>query len=168
MVTDSDLLRLSISLGRHLLAGNARVTTAESCTGGWIARCITDVPGSSQWFDAGYVVYSDEAKHRELGVDLATLAREGAVSEPVVREMARGALEKAGAQLAIAVSGIAGPSGAVTGKPVGTVWFGVAYRRGQAIEETARLKLFKGDRETVRRKAVHFGLKLLLDVPFIQ
>lgn len=168
LVTDSDLMRLSVRLGQMLLTANARMATAESCTGGWIARCITDVPGSSQWFESGYVVYSNEAKHRDLGVSQASLDQEGAVSEPVVRAMARGALERAGVDLAIAVSGIAGPSGAVMGKPVGTVWFALAHRRGQAIEETARLKLFKGDRELVRRKSVQFGLKLLLEVPFIQ
>jgi nicotinamide-nucleotide amidase len=168
MVTDTDLLKLSVRLGQRLLEARARVTTAESCTGGWIARCITDVPGSSQWFDTGYVVYSNEAKSRELGVDAALLRREGAVSEPVVRALARSALARAGANLAVAVSGIAGPAGAVPGKPVGSVWFGLAYRRGQAVEESARLKLFRGDRETVRRKSVQFALQLLLDVPLIQ
>jgi nicotinamide-nucleotide amidase len=168
LVTDSDLMRLSVRLGQLLLTANARMATAESCTGGWIARCITDVPGSSQWFESGYVVYSNEAKQRDLGVEAAMIEHEGSVSEPVVRAMARGALERAGVDLAIAVSGIAGPSGAVMGKPVGTVWFAVAHRRGKAVEEIARLKLFKGDRELVRRKSVQFGLKLLLEVPFIQ
>ncbi|MCS6946119.1 MAG: nicotinamide-nucleotide amidohydrolase family protein, partial [Steroidobacteraceae bacterium] len=87
MSSDSELLRLSVRLGQRLLAAQARCATAESCTGGWIARCITDVPGSSQWFECGYVVYSDAAKIRELGVPAAALAREGAVSEPVVREL---------------------------------------------------------------------------------
>lgn len=168
MTTDEDLTRLSIRLGQFLLEANARVVTAESCTGGWIARCITDVPGSSQWFESGYVVYSNEAKRRDLGVQLATLDREGAVSEPVVREMARGALDRTGANVAVSVSGIAGPSGAMAGKPVGTVWFAMAYRRGRAVEEIARIKMFKGDREAVRRKSVQFALKLLLEAPLIQ
>jgi nicotinamide-nucleotide amidase len=168
MATDKDLLRLSVRVGRRLLAAGARLATAESCTGGWIARCITDVPGSSQWFDGGYVTYSNEAKRRDLGVPQTTLDRAGAVSELTVRAMARGALARTGVDVSIAVSGIAGPDGAVTGKPVGTVWFAVAQRRGKAIEVTARLKTFRGDREQVRRKAVQFGLELLLEVRFIQ
>jgi nicotinamide-nucleotide amidase len=168
MVTDDDLLRLSVRLGRQLLGANAKLVTAESCTGGWVARCITDVPGSSQWFEGGYVVYSNTAKRRDLGVSLETLEREGAVSEPVVRELAVNALQRTGVDLALAVSGIAGPAGAVPGKPVGTVWFAVAYRRGRATEVAARIKMFKGDREAVRRKSVHFGLQLLLESPLIQ
>ena len=155
-------------VGQHLLAAGARLATAESCTGGWIARCITDVAGSSQWFDGGFVTYSNAAKRRDLGVPQTMLDREGAVSEPTVRAMARGALARTGIEVAIAVSGIAGPDGAVAGKPVGTVWFAVAQRRGKAIEVTAHLKTFRGDREQVRRKAVQFGLKMLLDVAFIQ
>jgi nicotinamide-nucleotide amidase len=101
-------------------------------------------------------------------VPKTTLEREGAVSELTVRAMARGALDRTGVEVAIAVSGIAGPDGAMTGKPVGTVWFAVAQRRGKAIEVSAQLKTFRGDREQVRRKAVQFGLKRLLDVAFIQ
>ncbi len=168
MATDKDLQRLSARVGQHLLAAGARLTTAESCTGGWIARCITDVAGSSQWFDGGFVTYSNAAKRRDLGVPKTTLAREGAVSELTVRAMARGALDRTGVDVAIAVSGIAGPDGAVPGKPVGTVWFAVAQRRGRAIEVSARLKTFRGDREQVRRKAVQFGLKMLLELAFIQ
>jgi nicotinamide-nucleotide amidase len=155
MATDKDLQRLSVRVGQRLLAAGARLTTAESCTGGWIARCITDVAGSSQWFDGGFVTYSNAAKRRDLGVPKTTLEREGAV-------------DRTGVEVAIAVSGIAGPDGAMTGKPVGTVWFAVAHRRGKAIEVSAQLKTFRGDREQVRRKAVQFGLKRLLDVAFIQ
>jgi nicotinamide-nucleotide amidase len=168
VVTDSDLTRLSVRLGQHLLAGGMRLATAESCTGGWIARCITDIPGSSQWYECGYVVYSDVAKQRDLGVRAATIKGEGAVSEPVVRELAVNALERADVDVAVSVSGIAGPTGAVSGKPVGTVWFAVAYRRGQAIETLARVKFFKGDREAVRRKSVQFALQMVLGIEFIQ
>ncbi|MFO1427366.1 MAG: nicotinamide-nucleotide amidohydrolase family protein [Steroidobacteraceae bacterium] len=162
MVSDEDLLRLAVRTGRHLLAGGVRMVTAESCTAGWIAKVLTDVPGSSDWFECGYVCYSNAAKQRDLGVQAATLEGQGAVSEPAVREMALGALERTGAALAIAVSGIAGPTGAVAGKPVGTVWFALAHRRGRAVELNARVKFFKGDRDAVRRKSVQFALQLVL------
>ncbi|MCU0761305.1 MAG: nicotinamide-nucleotide amidohydrolase family protein [Steroidobacteraceae bacterium] len=162
MVSDEDLLRLSVRTGRHLLGAGLKLATAESCTAGWIAKALTDVPGSSDWFDGGYVCYSNEAKQRDLGVAAATLATQGAVSEPTVREMAAGALERTGADVAIAVSGIAGPTGAVPGKPVGTVWFALAHRRGRAVELSARVKFFKGDRDAVRRKSVQFALQLVL------
>ncbi|MCP5327719.1 MAG: nicotinamide-nucleotide amidohydrolase family protein [Steroidobacteraceae bacterium] len=162
MAADEDLLRLSVRTGRHLLAAGLKLATAESCTAGWIAKLLTDVPGSSDWFDSGYVCYSNAAKRRDLGVAEATLATQGAVSEPAVREMAVGALERTGVGVALAVSGIAGPTGAVPGKPVGTVWFALAYRRGQAVEITTRVKFFKGDRDAVRRKAVQFALQLVL------
>ena len=170
MVSDADLQRLSIRTGRHLLAAGCRLVTAESCTAGWIAKVLTDIPGSSDWFDCGYVCYSNESKQRDLGVSAATLSQLGAVSEPTVREMARGAIARTGAPLALAVSGIAGPTGAAQGKPVGTVWFALAHRRGQGIEDVARVKFFKGDRDAVRRKSVQFALQLVLglelpDVP---
>ncbi len=164
MVTDEDLLKLSIRTGRHLLAARKRIVTAESCTAGWIAKLLTDVPGSSEWFECGWVCYSNAAKQRDLGVAEDTLVRSGAVSEPTVRAMATAALERSGADLAIAVSGIAGPTGAVPGKPVGTVWFALAYRRGRAVEIVARVKFFKGDRDAVRRKAVQFALQMVLAV----
>jgi nicotinamide-nucleotide amidase len=123
---------------------------------------LTDVPGSSEWFESGWVCYSNAAKTRDLGVAEDTLTRSGAVSEPAVREMATGALERTGVDIAVAVSGIAGPTGATQGKPVGTVWFAVAYRRGRAVEIIARVKFFKGDRDAVRRKSVQFALQLVL------
>lgn len=162
MTTDDDLLKLAVRIGHKLLSAGCRLVTAESCTAGWIAKALTDVPGSSQWFDCGYVTYSDEAKRRDLEVDARTLASHGAVSEPTVRAMAEGALRRSGADIAVAVSGIAGPDGAAPGKPVGTVWFCVAARRGKAVDATSRVKFFRGDRETVRRKAVEQGLKLVL------
>lgn len=167
MVTDAELLRLSIRTGTHLLAAGARITTAESCTAGWLAKVLTEVPGCSRWFECGYVCYSNASKARDLGVREDTLEAQGAVSEPVVRELATGALARSGAEVAVAISGIAGPTGAVPGKPVGTVWFAVAHRRGQAVEVVARVKFFDGDRDAVRRKAVHFALQLVLglDLP---
>ena len=162
MHTDSDLLKLSVRLGHHLLSSAMRISVAESCTAGWVAKCITDVPGSSQWFECGYVTYANAAKNRELGVRNETLEQQGAVSEATVREMAVGALFRSGAELSLALSGIAGPGGATQGKPVGTVWFALSVRRGQAVETVVRVKFFKGDRETVRRKAVQFALQLAL------
>ncbi len=138
------------------------MVTAESCTGGWIAKALTDIDGSSRWFTEGFVTYSNEAKTRALGVPRSVLARVGAVSEPVARAMALGALRRARVQVAVAVTGIAGPAGAVPGKPVGTVWIAWASRRGRRVSVTTALKHFRGDRETVRRKTVRSALAGLL------
>ncbi len=121
--TDSDLEGAALRLGRALLVHRARVATAESCTGGWIAKALTDVPGSSQWFESGIVAYSNSAKDALLGVPGELIAAHGAVSEPVVRAMAEGARAQLGVDLAVAVSGVAGPDGGSADKPVGTVWF---------------------------------------------
>ena len=160
--TDTDLKRLAARVGRRLLETRRVVATAESCSGGWIAKAFTDVAGSSQWFVEGFVTYSDESKVRRLGVPRAVLARRGAVSEAAVRAMAIGALRRANAQVAVAVTGIAGPDGAVPGKPVGTVWLAWAMRRGGAIRVAAQLRRFRGDRESVRRKTVGAALRGLL------
>jgi nicotinamide-nucleotide amidase len=157
-VNDADLARLAGRVGEHLLAGGRRIATAESCTGGWIGKALTDVPGSSQWFETGFICYGNGAKTTQLGVLPAELGAHGAVSEPVVKAMALGALERAGADIAIAVSGIAGPDGGSPGKPVGTVWFAWAWRHGKSLHVQSRLKLFKGDREAVRRKTVASAL----------
>jgi nicotinamide-nucleotide amidase len=164
MTTDEDLLKLAVRVGHALLAGGCRIVTAESCTAGWIAKVLTDVPGSSDWFECGFVPYSNDAKVGMLGVEPKTLSAHGAVSEATVREMAEGALLRSGANVAVAVSGIAGPGGATTGKPVGTVWFAVATRRGKGVDATARVKFFKGDRDAVRRKSVEQALKLVLAI----
>jgi nicotinamide-nucleotide amidase len=140
------------------------MVTAESCTAGWIAKTMTDVAGSSQWFECGYVTYSNAAKMRDLGVSQQTLDTYGAVSEQAVREMARGALRVSGADVAVAVSGIAGPNGGVPGKPVGTVWFAVATKRGEDVGIDCRRQLFERDRETVRRRSVEFALELVLQL----
>jgi len=163
-MTDSEveLKRLATRVGRHLLNERRRVATAESCTGGWIAKALTDIAGSSDWFVEGFVTYSNESKVRRLGVPSAVLQKKGAVSEATVRAMATGALRRSRAQVAVAVTGIAGPGGAVPGKPVGTVWLGWATRRSGAIRVATALRRFRGDRETVRRKTVRAALLGLL------
>ena len=159
---DVALARLAARVGRRLLRRGMRAVTAESCTAGWIAKALTDTAGSSQWLDSGYVTYSNEAKRRALGVSGRTLRRFGAVSEQTVREMARGALRVSGAEVAIAVSGIAGPDGGTPEKPVGTVWFCVARRRGRAAVLSTARERFGGGREAVRRKSVGRALRLIL------
>ncbi len=155
---DQPLDQLAAELGRCLQASGDRLVTAESCTGGWIAKCVTDIAGSSAWLERGFVTYSNEAKQTMLGVGADTLARHGAVSEPVVREMATGALARSRATLAVAVSGIAGPGGGTPQKPVGTVCFGWV-QSGQVEAET---RLFRGDRDQVRRQTVAHALRLLI------
>ncbi|HLZ98259.1 MAG TPA: CinA family protein [Steroidobacteraceae bacterium] len=157
-MTDPVLARLAVRVGRALLRSGRLAATAESCTGGWIAKAMTDIAGSSQWFIEGFVTYSNDAKIRRLGVPAAALQSQGAVSEAVARAMARGALRRSGAHVAVAVTGIAGPDGAVPGKPVGTVWLAWAVKRGAKTRVTAELKHFKGDREAVRRKTVRAAL----------
>jgi nicotinamide-nucleotide amidase len=159
---DAKLKRLAARVGRRLGGEHRCVVTAESCTGGWIAKALTDVAGSSQWFGEGFVIYSNESKIRRLGVPRALLGKKGAVSEEVVRAMAAGALRRTQAHVAVAVTGIAGPDGAVPGKPVGTVWLGWATRRGGAIRVGTQRKHFRGDRESVRRKTVQLALEGLL------
>lgn len=160
MMTDVELMQLSTEVGQQLLKRMATVTTAESCTGGWIAKVLTDVSGSSQWFERGFVTYSNQAKQELVGVTASSLENYGAVSEQVVSEMAEGALLKAGADIAISVSGIAGPDGGTAEKPVGTVWFGFAVS-GQ--ETSALRQVFSGDREAVRRQATAWALLRLRD-----
>ncbi|MDU6924947.1 nicotinamide-nucleotide amidase [Franconibacter helveticus] len=157
-MNDREMMQLSQQLGETLRQLGATVTTAESCTGGWIAKAITDIAGSSAWFERGFVTYSNEAKQQMIGVDGATLEAHGAVSEPVVRQMAQGALNAAAATWAVSVSGIAGPDGGSAQKPVGTVWFGIANSQG---EVRAYLQNFSGDREAVRRQATVFALEIL-------
>lgn len=148
---DARLEALARDVASHLEASEQVVTLAESCTGGWIAKLLTDIAGSSAWFGQGLVTYSNTAKSRLLGVPDGLLAEHGAVSEEVVRRMASGALETAQADVAIAVSGVAGPGGGTAAKPVGTVWLGWALRSGFVI---SRRECFSGDRDDVRRAAV--------------
>src|SRR5688572_1715849 len=162
---DTVLATLAREVGAGLLAAGRRLVTAESCTGGWIAKLCTDIPGSSDWFDCGFVCYSNAAKARDLGVPEKLIGAEGAVSDAVVRAMAEGALERTGANVSIAVSGIAGPGGAVPGKPVGTVWFALARRFEDRLETQGHLIQFDGDRDAVRRQAVEYAFNLLRALP---
>jgi len=157
----SELNQLARQLGESLLRHGSRVAVAESCTGGWLAKCITDITGSSAWFDRGFVTYSNAAKVEMLGVSEDTLEMEGAVSEATVLEMAAGALEHSEADLAVAISGIAGPGGEVPGKPVGTVCFAWLAGDGRERVETWH---FQGDREAVRRQSVAHALRGLISV----
>jgi len=157
----ADLETLASQVGQKLLEAGQCMVTAESCTGGWIAKCITDIAGSSRWFERGFVTYSNQAKMEMLGVAGSTLKQYGAVSEETVREMAAGALRHSQAQLAVAVSGIAGPGGGTPEKPLGTVWL-AWQRQGQTCQ--TRLFHFDGGREAVRRQAVQKALEGVLNV----
>src|SRR5690606_7943609 len=157
--TDAELESLARRLGEALAARGWTAATAESCTGGWISKAITDIAGSSRWFGAGYVVYSNDAKTKTLGVPAELIAEAGAVSEPVVTALAEAARERAGADIAVAVSGIAGPGGGTPEKPVGTVWFAWAGPHGTVTER----QQFDGDREAVRRQTVALALEGLID-----
>jgi nicotinamide-nucleotide amidase len=155
------LEELAGRVGNLLLEQSHLLATAESCTGGWVAKCITDIAGSSAWFDRGFVTYSNRAKQDMLDVAAATLEVHGAVSEATVSEMARGALVHSLADVAVAVSGIAGPGGGAPDKPVGTVWFAWLVPGGAPRVDRRQ---FNGDREAVRRQAVARALEGLVDV----
>jgi nicotinamide-nucleotide amidase len=157
---DQELDALALRLGRALLVRGWRVSTAESCTGGWIAKTLTDVAGSSQWFDGSVVSYSNASKTDLLGVSPDLLAAHGAVSEQVVRAMASGARDRFHTELAVAVSGIAGPDGGTPDKPVGTVWFAWATPTGTG----ASRRVFAGGRDSVRRQSVAFAIERLVDL----
>ncbi|PSL11969.1 nicotinamide-nucleotide amidase [Marinobacterium halophilum] len=147
---------LAQKVGEALLAKGMKLATAESCTGGWVAQAVTAVPGSSHWFDCGFVSYSNTAKQKMLGVDLAVLEQSGAVSEPVVAQMAEGALRNSEAGIAVAISGIAGPDSDVGRKPVGTVWFAWAIAGHPTV---TCLSFFNGDRDEIRQQAVEQALE---------
>ena len=153
------LYGLAERVGKALKSRGLMLVTAESCTGGWIAQAVTMVPGSSEWFERGYVTYTYISKREMLGVTEATLAAHGAVAEEVVREMAEGALERSHAQVAVAVSGIAGPAGGTPGKPVGTVCFAWTGKETASRAQTVR---FQGDRDAVRRRSVEHALEGVL------
>ena len=157
---DRDLEELALKLGRALHVRGWRLATAESCTGGWIAKVLTDVAGSSQWFDGGVVAYSNAAKTELLGVPSETLAVHGAVSEETARAMADGARRRFAVDLAVAVTGIAGPGGGTPDKPVGTVHF--AWAAPDRV--MAARRIFAGSRESVRRQTVALALERLVDL----
>ncbi len=153
--------RLARRLGDLLRQRGWRLVTAESCTAGWVAKVVTDIPGSSAWLDRGFVSYSNEAKQEMLGVSPTTLAHYGAVSEETVREMVAGALSRSRAQVAVAVSGIAGPGGGTDSKPVGTVCFAWALTGGEVRIQRVQ---FAGNREEVRHQAVRVAIERLVDL----
>ena len=152
---DAALNEQANAVAELLLARRMSVVCAESCTGGWIAKTLTDIAGSSNWFECGVVAYSYQAKEALLGVQASTLELHGAVSQETCLEMVSGALARYGAGIAVAVTGIAGPGGATEGKPIGTVWIGWKRRGGYA---NATLFHFDGDREAVRRQTVAAAL----------
>lgn len=158
-ITDTDLFHLAERLGEHMNREHLTLCTAESCTGGWIAKTVTDVAGSSSWFDCGMAAYSYEAKQALLRVRSETLMQHGAVSKETVLEMVSGALITSSASLAVAVTGIAGPGGGLPDKPVGTVW--IAWKR-RGNYPKAEIFYFEGDREAVRRQTVSVALQGLM------
>ncbi|MDB5811634.1 MAG: CinA protein [Betaproteobacteria bacterium] len=158
-MSDTKLYEIAAAVGVALKARKLTLATAESCTGGWIGEACTAVPGSSDWFERGFITYTNIAKREMLGVKAETLDKFGAVSEETVEAMVGGALAHSHAQVAIAVSGVAGPSGGTPAKPVGTVCIAWQLERGTAIVETQR---FDGDREAVRRQSVERALNGVL------
>lgn len=150
---------LARKVGQRLKSAKAVLVTAESCTGGWVAQLVTSVAGSSEWFERGFVTYSNASKRELLGVRAETLHQHGAVSEQTAGEMAVGAIGRSQGTVAISITGVAGPSGGSEAKPVGTVCFAWALRAGSCHSETVR---FKGDREAVRRQSVIHALEGVL------
>ncbi len=171
---ETEVARLVQALAAKLLSRGWMLATAESCTGGLIAAACTDLAGSSSWFERGFVTYSNAAKAQMLGMDAALIAQHGAVSEPVARAMAQGALQNAHAQVALAVTGVAGPGGGSADKPVGTVWFAWALpgQAAGAVSETplqdsmlhSEVMHFAGDRAAVRQATLHHSLRRLLEL----
>ncbi|MCC6900847.1 MAG: CinA family protein [Polyangiaceae bacterium] len=154
------LTTLATLCGARLKSRDLKLATAESCTGGWVAAAVTAIAGSSDWFDRGFVTYSNEAKEEVLGVKAETIRTHGAVSEATAREMATGALARSRAGFALAVTGVAGPTGGTPGKPVGTVCFAWAAPGGRLESATRH---FDGDREQVRRQSVIAALQGVLE-----
>ena len=159
MAETESIAALSEALVSELIDAGRTISVAESCTGGWIAKALTDVAGSSACFVWGVVSYSNGAKESMLGVNPATLIEYGAVSNEVVREMAEGVLNLSGADYAVAVSGIAGPDGGSEEKPVGMVWFGWAVRNNEKMSIDTEKHLLQGDREAVRRRTVAIAMQ---------
>lgn len=160
-MSSDTLTTLATLVGAKLKARGIMLATAESCTGGWVAQAVTAIGGSSEWFERGFVTYSDAAKQEMLGVSAGTLAAHGAVSVPTAREMARGALARSRAQVAVAITGIAGPTGGTPEKPLGMVCFAWTEKDGVPNAETRH---FTGDRESVRRQSVIAALQGLLQL----
>lgn len=151
---------LALALGQRLKKHEWKLVTAESCTGGGLAYFITDIPGSSEWLERGYVTYSNTAKQELLGVETATLNQYGAVSQETAHAMAEGALKHSEAQISVAITGIAGPGGGSVDKPVGMVWFGWAGIHADTLTE---VRHFSGDRHAVRKESIQFALQRLIE-----
>jgi len=160
IISDADLQQLTVELGQSLVQKGLYMATAESCTGGWVAKCCTDIAGSSAWFNCGFVTYSNQSKQQLLGVSATSLQQFGAVSEETVIEMAEGALVHSGADISVAITGIAGPDGGSKHKPVGTIWFAWAIKNNHI---KTKCQHFQGDRESIRRQAVEFALKGIIE-----
>lgn len=152
-----DLIR---KVAQKLLAENLKLATAESCTGGWVAKVLTDVAGSSEWFERGFVTYSNEAKHEMLGVPKKIIEQHGAVSYETAKAMAEGVLQNSHADVSLAITGVAGPGGGSIEKPVGLVWFAWASAHKPTL---VKRYYFAGDRESIRHHAVYFTLEILLE-----
>lgn len=152
------------NLSRCCINNNVQITTSESCTGGLVGKLITDRAGSSQWFERGFITYSNLAKQQMLGVDAELLEQWGAVSEPVAAAMAAGALRHSQAHYALSITGIAGPEGGTETKPVGTVCFGWAYQENDTISTNTQTQQFTGDREAVRTQSATFALQKLSQI----
>ena len=160
-VSDEELHQLATELGDKLQARGWMLTTAESCTGGWVGQLVTAIPGSSNWYERGFITYANAAKVEMLGVPAETLDTYGAVSEDTASAMAAGALKHSHAQAALAISGIAGPGGGTREKPVGLVCYGWALADGSLMSSTCRLD---GDREEIRSRAVAAALRGLIEL----
>ena len=160
-VSDEELHQLAVELADRLRARGWMLATAESCTGGWVGQLLTSLPGSSQWYERGFITYANAAKVEMLGVPEATLATHGAVSEQTASAMAAGALKHSHTQAALAISGIAGPGGGTPQKPVGLVCYGWALADGTVMSSTCRLD---GDREEIRSRAVAAALRGLIEL----
>ena len=159
--TDVELYQLAEQTGHVLKQRGYQLATAESCTGGWVGMVMTAVPGSSAWYDRGFITYSNDAKQMQLDVSADTIDTHGAVSESIVREMALGTLQHSKANISLAISGIAGPGGGTPYKPVGTVCIGWALTDGTHLETTCR---FSGDRDEIRARAVAAALRGVIEL----
>ncbi|MCK4864021.1 MAG: nicotinamide-nucleotide amidase [Gammaproteobacteria bacterium] len=164
-MSDKKLTIIVNKIALSLIKANKKLTVAESCTGGWVAKVLTDLAGSSEWFERGFVTYSNQAKHEMLGVKESTLESYGAVSQETVAAMAAGALKNSQADFSLSISGIAGPGGGSEDKPVGLVWFSWAVKENNKLKVFASEKrVFEGDRESVRYQSVEYVLSELIKI----
>ena len=164
-MSDKKLTIIVNKIATSLIKANKKLTVAESCTGGWVAKVLTDVAGSSDWFERGFVTYSNQAKHEMLGVKESILEKHGAVSQETVAAMAEGALKNSHADFSLSLSGIAGSGGGSEDKPVGLVWFSWAVKENNTLKVfTSEKQVFEGDRESVRYQSVEYVLSELINI----